>query len=148
MPAAVVQRESGGQNILQEGMPPGAGCGVGLCQITYGVNWASPSSPCFPGFGDLFNPLINLRVAATQFLQPALEQFPYNHIAAFAAYNLGISAVQQEIAEGLDPDARTAGSNYGYDVFTNWINFTAASCGYTADWSMLIRFTPLPAVYA
>jgi hypothetical protein len=135
MLAAIVNRESGGQNILQEGVPAGPGCGVGLCQITYGVDWETLTAPTYPGYGSLFDPLVNLRVAATAFLQPTLEQFPYNHIAAFAAYNLGVGGVQQELAQGLSPDAYTTDNDYGRDVFTDWINFVAASCGYTVDWS-------------
>jgi hypothetical protein len=143
MLAAIVQRESGGQNIFQEGIPAGPGCGVGLCQITYGVNWADPSFPLYNG-ENLLDPLANLRIAASVFLEPALEQFPFNHIAAFAAYNLGIGGVQEEIAQGLDPDALTTGNDYGHDVFANWINFVAASCGYTVDWSTWKDMNLLP----
>src|SRR5690348_12706449 len=111
MLAAIVQRESGGRNILQEGALPGPGAGCGLTQITYGVDWTQRAVPCYPGFGRLLDPLTNLRVSASQFLQPALAAFPGNLVAAFAAYNLGIGGVQEEIAQGLNPDARTTGGN-------------------------------------
>jgi membrane-bound lytic murein transglycosylase MltF len=135
MLAAIVNHESLIRHYAHESTPPGPGCGVGLCRISSGVDWSTSASPTYPGFGDPLDPLTNLRIAATNFLQPALEQFPYNHIAAFAAYNLGIDAVQQEIAQRLDPDERTTGGNYGHAVFTDWINFAATSRGYTADWS-------------
>lgn len=135
MLAAIVNHESGGRNVIHDCAAPGPGCGVGLCRIASGVVWSKSASPNYPGFGDPLDPLTNLRIAATEFLQPALDQFPFNHIAAFAAYNLGIDAVREEIAEGLDPDERTTGANYGHAVFSDWINFAATSRGYTADWS-------------
>jgi len=126
MLAAIVNRESRRRSRRD---------GVGLCAISSGLERSRSGSPNYPGFGDPLDPLTNLRIAATDFLQPALEQFPYNHIAAFAAYNIGIDAVLQEIAQGLDPDERTTGANYGHAVFADWINFAATSRGYTADWS-------------
>lgn len=136
MLAAIVARESGGQNIFQHGMPLGAGCGVGICQITYAVDWTNLTNPGYPGVpGFLLDPKTNLYVAAHYFLEPTLEKFPNNHIAAFAAYNLGKDAVQRELIEGLSPDAWTSGNDYGHDVFTNWINFVAASLGHNVDWA-------------
>lgn len=135
MLAAIVARESGGQNILQHGVSPGPRCGVGLCQITYGVSWANISQPSYPGYGDLFDPLVNLKVAAHCFLEPALERFPGNHRAAFDAYNLGLSSVAQEIADAISPDAWTTDNDYGISVLTDWINFSAASMGLAVEWS-------------
>jgi len=136
MLAAIVNRESGGQNILQEGMAPGLNCGVGVCQITAGVSWTEIASPSYPGIpGSLLDPKTNLYVAAHYFLEPALERFPDNHVAAFAAYNLGSSGVSTELAEGLSPDSWTTGNNYGASVFQDWINFVAASIGENVDWA-------------
>ncbi len=135
MLAAIVCRETGGQNILQIGMPPGPGCGVGLTQITSGVDWSVASAPTYPGYGPLLDPQTNLRVCASEFLEPLLNMFSDNHLAAFAAYNVGAGNVQQELKEGLSPDAWTTGHDYGTSVFESWINFTAASCGDNADWA-------------
>jgi hypothetical protein len=138
MLAAIVDRETGGRNIFQVGVPPGEGCGVGLCQITAGVSWQRPTHPMFQGF-ELLDPLSNLIVAAKFFLENALEAFPDNHVAAFAAYNLGGGGVQRELAQHLDPDAETTGHDYGHAVFESWINFTAASLSLNVDWSTFKR---------
>jgi hypothetical protein len=136
MLAALVLRESGGQNIFQKGVLPGPGCGVGLCQITYGVDWSDIINPTYPGVpGLLLDPATNLKVAAHYFLEPALEKFPNDHVAAFASFNLGSNAVQNELIEGLSPDAWTTGHDYGIDVFTSWINFSAASMGIDVAWT-------------
>jgi hypothetical protein len=129
MLAALVHRESGGQNILQYGMPAGPGCGVGLCQITSGVDWSNPATPVYPGFGLLLDIDVNLRVAATAFLDPLLKQFAGNHLAAFAAYNAGAGAVQNALRAGRSPDSVTAGGNYGSDVMATWLSFVASSLG-------------------
>jgi hypothetical protein len=135
MLAAIVARESGGRNVLQDGMAPGPGCGVGICQVTAGVSW-SLTDPSWPGIpGSLLDPKTNLHVATHFFLEPALERFPNNHVAAFAAYNLGSSGVSTELAEGLSPDAWTTGDNYGASVFTDWINFSAVSLGHDVEWT-------------
>ena len=134
MLAAIVDRETGGRNIFQIGMPKGDGCGVGLCQITAGVAWTNPAAPTFQGFA-LLDPLANLVVAARFFLEPALEQFPDDHVAAFAAYNLGGGGVQRELQAHEDPDTETTGHDYGHAVFESWINFTASSLGVAVDWS-------------
>ena len=136
MLAAIVERESGGRNILQENMPPGPGCGVGLCQVTYAVDWSDLAHPTYPGYGKLLDPLTNLRVAASAFLEPALRAFPGNLPAAFAAYNLGISGVQSEIAEGLNVDARTT-DGYSAAVYRNYVNFAAASMLVDVRWNGL-----------
>ena len=138
MLAAIVSRESGGRNIFQVGIPAGEGCGVGLCQITANVSWSNLAQPTYHGF-QLLDPLSNLTVAARYFLEPCLEQFPDSHVAAFAAYNLGGGGVQRELDEHMDPDTYTTGHDYGHAVFTDWINFTAASIGENVDWA---SYTP------
>lgn len=135
MLAAIVLRESGGQNILQIGMQPGPECGVGICQITYNVDWSNLLTPSYPGYGSLLDPNTNLRVAASVFLDPLLTIFPGNHIAAFAAYNCGPSAVENALRSGRTPDSVTTNKNYGSDVFKTWINFTAASMGVHVSWA-------------
>ena len=135
MLAAIVLRESGGQNILQHGMQPGPDCGVGLCQITYNVDWTNIAAPAYPGYGSLLDPDTNVRVAASVFLDPLLGIFPGNHVAAFAAYNCGPNPVEQALKAGRSPDSVTTGQNYGSDVFKSWINFAAASMGLQVDWS-------------
>ena len=73
--AAIVMRESGGKNIMQVGVPPGPGCGVGLTQITYGVDWSSPANPTYALNGvtySLMDPSSNLYVAAKGFLVSAI----------------------------------------------------------------------------
>lgn len=135
MLAAIVARETGGQNILQIGLPPGPGCGVGLTQITSNVDWSVLSTPTYPGYGPLLDAHINLLVCAVEFLDPLLRTFPDAHVAAFAAYNAGPGAVRAAQGRGLSPDAWTTGHDYGAAVFESWINFTAASLGVTADWA-------------
>lgn len=135
MLAAIVERETGGQNIFQIGVPHGDGCGVGLTQITYGVNWSSPDHPTYPNYGDLFDPMINLKVAAVEFLAPLMRQFSDNRRAAFAAYNAGAGPVSNAIGQGKDPDSVTTRGDYGQDIFFHWINFAAVSLKESADWS-------------
>lgn len=122
MLATVVKIESGGRNIFQENKRRGSGCGVGLCQITYGVNWSDPDHPTFNGL-ELLDPLQNLRASARFFLAPALtmaqalrgeypeefEAFGEGQIAyyAFAIYNAGETAVRGQLARSLDPDLVT-----------------------------------------
>lgn len=127
MLAAIVHRESGGQNVLQFGLPPGPGCGVGLCQITAGVDWSNTMTPVYPGFGLLLDIDVNLRVAAVAFLDPLLQQFQGNHLAAFAAYNAGAGAVQTALRAGRSPDSVTTGGYYGSDVMATWLSFVATS---------------------
>lgn len=135
MLAAIAARETGGLNVLQYGVPPGPGCGVGPWQITSGVDWSDPANPRYPGFGELLDPGVSARVAAACFLEPMLERFPGSHQAAFAGFNLGGGAVAQEIADGLPVDAWTTDHDYGADVFTHWINFAAVSFGANVDWA-------------
>lgn len=132
MLAAIVEQESGGQNILQNGMKAGdPDCGVGLCQITYGVDWSNTSNPTYPGYGSLFDPATNLKVAAHAFLDPVLGQFPGNYVAAFAAYNAGASAVKSALAAGRSPDSATTGGNYGTTVYNLYVKFLTQSLGST-----------------
>ena len=128
--AAIVWRESGGQNILQEGVAPGPGCGVGLTQVTAGVDWARPDAPSFQGY-PLLDPADNLYVAAAFFLAPLVSQAaraqrdmpaPFalsckNQIvyAVAAGYNAGWGAVQKAMFRGVDADEYTT-NNYAKDV--------------------------------
>lgn len=123
--AAIVLVESGGQNILQKGMPPGPGCGVGLCQITSGVNWQDKANPLYYAGNQsyqLLDPESNLFVAARFFLAPAIREcihLRYLHPTAFntwspeviyftfAAYNAGFGEVEDSVLHQHDPDAWT-----------------------------------------
>jgi hypothetical protein len=141
MLAAITNRESGGRNVIQAGtnlttmlLGDGTRPGVGVCQITAGVDWTDLQSPKFQTF-ELWDPLSNITVAALFFLQPGLDQFPDNHRAAFDSFNLGGGGVQQELDHGMDKDTLSTGGNYGITVFTDWINFTAVSIGASVDWT-------------
>ena len=121
--AAIVMRETGGRNVLQDGMPVGPGCGVGLCQITANVNWSDKNGPTYGTTNfNMLDPSSNLYVAAEFFLAPAIkeclllrEKFGQQMNAinseilyfAFAAYNAGFGAVQSAIWAGHDPDSFT-----------------------------------------
>lgn len=138
MLAAIVDRETGARNIFQIGMPHAPGCGVGDCQITADVDWTDPLHPTFTRDGvtyDLLDRQQNLIVAAKYFLEPALVQFPDDHVAAFAAYNLGGGGVQRELQLHEDPDTDTTGRDYGHSVFKEYIDFTAVSLGVDVSWS-------------
>jgi hypothetical protein len=137
MLAAIVNRESQGRNIFQIGMPHAPGCGVGLCQITAGVDWADPANPTFNGLS-LFDTQSNLVIAATDFLQPALTAFPDARVYAFDAYNRGVQAVRDDLEAGRNPSLNSTNGNYGPSVFTDWINFLAASTGNAVDWSSYV----------
>ncbi len=120
--AAIVEIESGGRNILQAGMPASDGCGVGLCQITYDVNWKNPAAPTYNGFA-LLTPSANLYVAGRYFFRPAIDAaiaLRNDYRAwmdtlgdgqllwwAFAAYNAGPTAIAVAAANKLDPDRAT-----------------------------------------
>jgi hypothetical protein len=138
--AAIVMRESGGQNIFQRGMPKGPGCGVGLTQITAGVDWTNPDDPRFQGYR-LLDPQQNLYVAAAFFLAPAINQclvlreqkaavmaqFSDEILYfAFAAYNAGFGAVSSAINNGSDPDARTT-STYAAGTLAFYHDFLQSS---------------------
>ena len=124
--AAIVEVESGGQNVFQAGFPRGDGCGVGLCQITYDVNWSKPEAPTYNGEA-LLTPRSNLYVAGRYFLRPALDAAislrgdysPFMNTVgngqllywAFAAYNSGVSAIASAARHKRDPDDGTT-DNY------------------------------------
>lgn len=143
--AAVVMRESGGRNILQVGMPAGPGCGVGLCQITYGVDWSDIKNPQLNGYA-LLLPRNNLLVAATFFLAPAISECRtlqetkptiYDVVArgqivygAAAVYNGGWGAMQKAIDNGLDVSNYVTGGDdgpYCVDVFAKYLAFCEQS---------------------
>ena len=126
--AAIVKRESNGQNIFQVGVPHSSpDCGYGYCQITFGANRADPEHPSYGIDGktyDLFDPSSNLFVAARGFLAPAITDMlrlrdaigvekMSNEILyyAFAAYNAGSFRVSQTIRGGGNVDNITT-DNY------------------------------------
>lgn len=139
--AAIVWRESGGQNILQEGMSPGPGCGVGLTQITASVDWSNPSKPVFQGY-DLLNAADNLYVAAAFFLAPLITQATRaqrDQPDAFAAackgqiiyavaagYNAGWGAVTDAMFRLTDVDANTT-NGYATDTLAKYEALVAES---------------------
>lgn len=145
--AAIVKRETGGRNILQIGVPPGPGCGVGVCQITYAVNWDDPSRPTFAGTGgreyDLQLVPDNLACAVVEFLTPLAGQMEslrahftqlYGQCAAgqvlkgvAAGYNAGDSAVKAAVLSGQQVDTVTEHGNYASDVFQSYLNFCLLS---------------------
>ena len=141
--AAIVNRETGGRNIYQTGMPHAPGCGVGLTQITSGVDWANPDDPTFQGY-HLFKPGENLYVAAAFFLAPAIQsalrlerdtpisfsQYGDGQVVyyAAAAYNEGWGAVINRFMAGKDPDGGTTDS-YAKDVLATYEAFVAESHG-------------------
>jgi hypothetical protein len=133
--AAIVWRESGGQNIYQIGMPKGPGCGVGLTQITAGVDWTNPNDPTYQG-SHLMTPADNLYVAANYFLKglvqnaqaaeansPQAFQASCRGQIVFAAacgYNAGWGAVQNAMQQGVDVDTMTT-NGYGADVLAKYV---------------------------
>ena len=145
--AAIVQRESKGRNILQEGMPPGADCGVGLCQITSGVDWSSLTHPTYDQL-DLLTPSSNLHVAVNNFLEGLIKSAteaqaasPVSFEAAcrgqivFAAacgYNAGWGNVQRALIASADADSfipTTSGAEgpYGANVLELYTGFVEES---------------------
>ncbi len=134
MLAAIIERETNFRNILQAGVPPGPGCGVGPCQITAGVDWSDIEHPTFGGL-DLLVPRVNMTVAVKFFLVPVLQEFPDAHQAAFDAYNLGVGGVRAELAAGISPDARTTNGNYGGSVMQGWVQYAAILQNVTPDWT-------------
>lgn len=139
--AAIVDRESGGRNVFQEGMPAGPGCGVGLTQITYGVNWNAITDPTFNGY-HLLVPTDNLFVAANFFLGPAISECAQAKLispgkfqaschgqivyGASAAYNAGWGAVQEAMDRGYDCDKYTT-NNYASYVFDRYLYYVQQS---------------------
>ncbi len=139
--AAIVWRETGGRNELQIGMEPGPGCGVGLTQITSGVDWSVPGKPMYQGYA-LLVPADNLYVAAAFFLAPDLaaaarlqrdnpagftaacrDQLVY---AAAGAFNAGTGALQQAVAQGVDLDTYTT-NDYASDALAKYLTLVAES---------------------
>lgn len=145
--AAIVKRESGGRNILEEGAVPGPGCGVGPCQITYDVNWADISRPTFKGESGrkylLQSVPDNLACAVVEFLTPLVGQMEelrasapslYGQCAAgqilkgvAAGYNAGEPAVKAAVLSGQQVDTVTEHGNYASDVFQSYLNFCLLS---------------------
>src|SRR6516165_8280465 len=133
--AAIVWRETGGQNILQIGVPPGPGAGVGLTQITAGVDWSDINDPKYHGY-HLMQPADNLYVAANYFIKglvQSAEDAETNNSAAFqrscrgelifavaCGYNAGWGAVIDAMSEGVDADTKTT-NGYGADVFAKYL---------------------------
>lgn len=150
--AALVARESGGRNVLQDGadpktglLPDGTTAGVGLCQITSGVDWSNPLDPTRDGY-HLFKPDENLYVAAAYFLGPAIKHATYLKAEyptafglfgggqllyyAFCAYNAGDGSVEKALRAGHDPDDFTT-NHYGAGTMAFYLAFVAASHGAT-----------------
>lgn len=138
---AIVKRESGGSNMFQIGMPRGPGCGCGLCQITYAVDWANLDAPTYGGL-PLMDPVSNLHVAAISFLVPlyhsavkAQSERPHSFevschgqlaYAMAAGYNAGWGAVEEAMSEGVDADSKTT-NGYASDVFSTFCAYLAES---------------------
>jgi hypothetical protein len=147
--AAIIANETGGKNELQEGadpatglLPDGTQCGVGVCQITDGIDqpW-NPKRPTYAGF-DLLNPAQNMFVACEYFLAPAIKfaqglqvadpekfaQFGDGQVLfyAFAAYNEGEGAVKERFEGGQNPDNGTT-DGYAARAMKAYIGFVAAS---------------------
>lgn len=139
--AAIVKRETNGQNIFQIGMPRGTDCGVGLAQITYGVNWADKNHPTLAGL-DLTVPSNNLRVAVQQFLTglindalAAQQESPVEFgvscrgqvaYAVACGYNAGFNAVEQAMAQGVDADTKTT-NDYAAEVYPRYLAYAKES---------------------
>ena len=124
--AAIVANETGGQNIFQAGVPRGPGCGVGLAQITAGVDWDNVDQPAYHDPQGktwlLLAPPSNLYVAAQWFLAPAIDECEALRAArpgtmafwspeilffAFAAYNEGYGKLRNAVLENENPDRFT-----------------------------------------
>jgi hypothetical protein len=146
--AAIIKRESNGRNILQEGVPPGPGCGVGPTQITYDVDWKYVSNPTFKGIRfnktyRLMKITDNLECAVKEFLEPLVDNMtklrksnPLAYqdyaegqilIGVAAAYNAGYNAVADAILSGEHVDEVTENSNYATDVYDHCLQFLIAS---------------------
>ena len=139
--AAIVDNESGGENELQQGMSPGPGTGVGVCQITAGVDWSNYAHPTYEGY-DLWNVADNLYVAAAFFLAPAIQsalrlqrddptgfaRFGDGQVLFYAAagYNEGWSAVMKRYNAGQNPDDMTT-DGYAARFVTAYNDFVNGS---------------------
>lgn len=144
--AAIVMRESGGQNIYQRGVPPGPGCGVGVTQITFGVNWTNESQPTFEYNGSTYqlNQIPqNLYVAAAAFLAPAITQAlalqkQWGDVMAqwstqalywaFGIYNAGYVPIQDCAENGTNPNSVTT-DDYCSGTYNLYQEAVAASGG-------------------
>lgn len=137
--------ESRGQNVFQQGVKRGPGCGVGLGQITApqespggeGVVWADINNPYYLGPDGkhyvLLDPQSNLYVAAKFFLErlnaqaaQAQKESPISFsaschgqivYAAAAGYNAGWGAVEEALAGSFDANKVTYSKSYASDVF-------------------------------
>jgi hypothetical protein len=147
--AAIVQRESGGRNIIEEGVPPGPGAGAGVAQITANVLWLTLDKPQYKFQGqywDLLDPSSNLFIAARAFLKPALincatlvalcpqttSKFGNGQLAFFVAcsFNAGFSTVTNAVYAGQNPDFVTTfeqGSYYGSAVLATYEQYVTDS---------------------
>jgi hypothetical protein len=139
--AAIAMRETGGKNIFQYGMPHAPGCGVGVCQITAGVNWSNAAAPTFAGY-KLLDVADNLYVAAAYFLRPLMTDAarwqrddPAGFQAAFegqqayaiaAGFNAGEGADLRALQLRRDVDASTT-DDYAHGVFAFYTAFVAES---------------------
>lgn len=139
--AAVMNRETGGANVFQKGMPKGPGCGVGLMQITSSVDWSNVDDPMLYGY-HLMRPEDNIHCAVAFYLVPALivaarlqQNDPQGFEAAChgqlaygvaAAYNAGPGALQKAVAGRFDVDTLTT-NDYASDVFDTYVAMAGAS---------------------
>ena len=132
--AAIMWRETGGQNIYQTGVPRGPGCGVGLTQITSGVDWSNIDDPMLDDF-HLMLPADNLYACSAYYAVPLLSRAARLQrdnsnafdascrgqlaFAAAAGYNAGWTAVLRAVAKGIDADAFTT-NGYAADVLAKY----------------------------
>jgi hypothetical protein len=146
--AAIVDNESVGENVLQNGvntatmlLPDGTRPGVGVCQITAGVDWSDYARPTFQGY-DLWNVPDNLYCAAAFFLAPAIQsalrlqrddptgfaRFGDGQVLfyAFAGYNEGWGTVAARYAAGENPDDSTT-DGYAARATAAYNDFVAGS---------------------
>ena len=139
--AAIIARETGGQNILQKGMTPGPGCGVGLTQITEGVLWSVISNPTLHGYS-LLDPAQNCYVASAYFLSPLITSAAReqkNQPQAFniscqgqiiyavaCGYNAGWGTVMSAMENSEDADHFTT-NYYAHDVLAKYVAFVQES---------------------
>jgi len=144
--AAEIMRESGGQNILQIGVAPGPGCGVGPCQITYAVQWDDIANPTFVGASGtvyhLMDPAQNIMCAAVEFMKPLIAQMealrdrlPANFgticrgqilFAVAGGYNAGYQEVHDAVVNCTPVDDGTT-NGYATDVFRRYLNYCTAA---------------------
>lgn len=139
--AAIVCRESGGQDIPPQRGSKRAGRGVGLTRISTGVHWTDPGDPTYDGY-HLLRPAENLYVCCAHFIAPLLAnatrlqagdpagfaRFGQGQILyyLFAAYNAGWASVTRLYAKDQDPDSGTS-DGYAADTFERYMKFVAVS---------------------